>query len=207
MLSHPNALLPCTDISINRYVYCPWTDTHVTCIYIVHNYSYLFYNRLSLTELERLTKLAICSIWSQSSATWLFAHVCVCVCVCVPVSVGVSAFACVRTCACMNRGQWEWWVCKRVTVSRLYIVPSSSPRLSRGSVEIPTQLFWSDLHREQTLLSWSWQIKESHKTAFKEALCFPAQLSNGIQGFQGHRSCRIEKPRGQRQSRSQSRNW
>lgn len=49
-------------------------------------------------------------------------HVCVCVCVCVCVHL------------CMSRGQWEWWVCKRVTSSGLYIAPPSSPRLSLGAV-------------------------------------------------------------------------
>lgn len=35
---------------------------------------------------------------------------------------------------CMSRGQWEWWVCKRVTASSLYIAPPSAPRLALGAV-------------------------------------------------------------------------
>lgn len=66
--------------------------------------------------------------------SWLCACFVKCLCVCM-----CGVHVCVLL--CMSMGQWEWWVCKRVTASGLYIVPPpSSPLLSRGSVEIPTQL-------------------------------------------------------------------
>ena len=88
-------------------------------------------------------------------------------------SLSAGLFSCVCTRVCLSRGQWEWWVCKRVTSSGLYIAPPSSPRLSLGAVlKFQTQLFWSDLHKEQTLLNCCWQLKDSHKTTREDALYF-----------------------------------
>lgn len=55
----------------------------------------------------------------------------VCECVCVSVYY-VFVLMCLQL--CMSRGQWEWWVCKRVTASSLYIAPPSAPRLALGAV-------------------------------------------------------------------------
>lgn len=118
---------------------------------------------------------------------------CLCVCVCL--------------CAeCVSGGQWEWWVCKRVTSSGLNIAPPSSPRLSlsRGSVEIPTQLFWSDLHK-QTLLDCHWQPKGQPPQPSQRSALFQRNFSNArapvVEGELSRRAVTAGR------SRSRSQSW
>lgn len=118
--------------------------------------------------------LLIDSFWSQfctfSLPTWQFILITL-------LSACMYSFLCMSVYLCLGRGQWEWWVCKRVTAS-LFIAPHSSPLApSRNSVEIPAQLFWSDLHKEPTPLNSYWQLKDSHAAAFKEALHFRSFFS------------------------------
>lgn len=99
---------------------------------------------------------------------------------------------------CMGKGQWEWWVCKRVTASSLYITSPSSPLApSRNSVEIPAQIFWSVLHKEPTPLNSYWQLKDNHTAASKKLFIsgpfgFVCFFFNALQGFQGHGNCCAE---------------
>lgn len=103
---------------------------------------------------------------------------------------------CMHVHLCMGKGQWEWWVCKRVTASSLYITPPSSPLApSRNSVEIPAQIFWSDLHKEPTPLNSYWQLKDNHTAASKNHFIsgpFGFSFPNELQGFQGHGKCCAE---------------
>lgn len=93
-------------------VFTKLNQCHLLCSLI----TLLSFPNLSLSASEIVACMSVC--------VFLYACLCLCECVCVCMCVHL----------CMSRGQWEWWVCKRVTSSGLYIAPPSSPRLSLGAV-------------------------------------------------------------------------
>lgn len=100
---------------------------------------------------------------------------CVCVCMCVHL--------------CMSRGQWEWWVCKRVTSSGLYIAPPSSPRASLGAVlKFQPNSSGQISTRSRLYLTATENYKTAGKSHSQRSTLF--QCNFPMRGFQGQGSCR-----------------
>jgi len=96
----------------------------------------------------------------------------------------MSVFLCLHL--CMSRGQWEWWVCKRVTASSLYIVPPSSLWLSLEAVlKFQPNSSGQTFARSRLYLTATDNL-ETTKKSFSKTHFISLLLSNGLQGIQGH---------------------
>lgn len=90
---------------------------------------------------------------------------------------------------CMSRGQWEWWVCKRVTSSGLYIAPPSSPRLSLGAVlKFQPNSSGQISTRSRLYLTATENYKTAGKSHSQRSTLFQCHFP--MRGFQGQGSCR-----------------
>lgn len=92
---------------------------------------------------------------------------------------------------CMTRGQWEWWVCKWVPASGLYIAPLSAPRLSLGAVlKFQPNSSGQSSTKNRLYLTATDNLRTATEALSKKH--FISILSNGPDGLQGHWNCRME---------------